>query len=193
MCGGGLCGTHSASPSWDYSLIFAALRARSSTPDRHLGRLRGARQGGAGYGATPRQFSYAKLRFAGLGRHRRRRRRAERHGYQSLTARQSRDLLLISGRVDCVNTSSPLASPRSTPRGEVINSRGVTRARGSSCGSFLPSLRSVRRSPSAPRKCPRRLALWVDSVSAKDRRRVIPREECVAHAQALREFFYGML
>ena len=108
---GGLCGTHSASPAWDYSLIFAALRARSSTPDRRLGRLRGARQGGAGYGATPRQFSYAKLRFAGLGRHRRRRRRAERHGYQSLTARQSRDLLLISGRVDDVNTPPPLASP----------------------------------------------------------------------------------
>ena len=116
MCGGGLCGTHSASPSWDYSLIFAALRARSSTPDRHLGRLRGARQGGAGYGATPRQFSYAKLRFAGLGRHRRRRRRAERHGYQSLTARQSRDRLLISGRVDNVNTPPPLHPPRSTPK-----------------------------------------------------------------------------
>ena len=30
-----------------------ALRARSSTPDRRLGRLRGVRQGGAGYGATP--------------------------------------------------------------------------------------------------------------------------------------------
>ncbi len=103
-------------PAWDYSLIFSALRARSSTPDRRLGRLRGARQGGAGYGATPRQFSYAKLRFAGLGRHRRRRRRAERHGYQSLTARQSRDLLLISGRVDYVNTPPPLHPPRNTPK-----------------------------------------------------------------------------
>jgi len=37
------------------------------------------------------------LRF--LGRFRRRCRRAVRHGYQSLTARQSPDLLLISGRI----------------------------------------------------------------------------------------------
>ena len=59
--------------------------------------------------------SNAKHRFAGLGRHRRNNRRAERHGYQSLTARQSRNLLLISGRVDCVNPPAPLASPRSTP------------------------------------------------------------------------------
>ena len=34
-------------------LIFAALRARRFTPDRRLGRLRGVRQGGAGYGASP--------------------------------------------------------------------------------------------------------------------------------------------
>ena len=59
------------------------------------------------------------LRF--LGRFRRRCRRAVRHGYQSLTARQSRDLLLISGRIDVANTPSglrpfcPLASPRNTP------------------------------------------------------------------------------
>ena len=32
---------------------FAALRARYSAIRRCLGRLRGARQGGAGYGATP--------------------------------------------------------------------------------------------------------------------------------------------
>ncbi len=141
-------------------------------------------------GLRPLLHSDAKPRFAGLGRHRQPSRRAERHGYQSLTARQSRDLLLISGRVDCVNTPSPLASPpRSTPLEEVINSRGVTRARGSSCGSFPPSLRSVRRSPSAPRNCPSRRVLWVDFVSAKDRSRVIPREECVAHAQAVKGNF----
>ena len=57
-----------------------------------------------------------------LGRHRRLRRRAVRHENQSLTARQSRDLLLISGRVDVANTPSglrpfcPLASPRNTPK-----------------------------------------------------------------------------
>ncbi|MPL57229.1 hypothetical protein SDC9_02728 [bioreactor metagenome] len=57
-----------------------------------------------------------------LGRHRRLRRRAVRHENLSLTARQSRDLLLISGRVDVANTPSglrpfcPLASPRSTPK-----------------------------------------------------------------------------
>ena len=62
--------------------------------------------------------SDAKPSFAGLGRHRQPSRRAERHGYQSLTARQSRDLLLISGRVDCVNTPSPLASPPEAPRWE---------------------------------------------------------------------------
>ena len=48
-----LCGTHSASPSWDYSLIFSALRALRFAPWRSWGRLRGARQGGAGYGASP--------------------------------------------------------------------------------------------------------------------------------------------
>jgi len=78
-----------------------------------------------------------------LGRHRRYGRRAERHGYQSLTARQSRDLLLISGRVDCVNTPAPLASPRSTPLRFSISAkrRGL---RGCSCGSFPHSLRSLR-------------------------------------------------
>ena len=57
-----------------------------------------------------------------LGRHRRLRRRAVRHENQSFTARQSRDLLLISGRVDAANTPSGLRSfppcipPRSPPK-----------------------------------------------------------------------------
>ncbi len=59
--------------------------------------------------------SDTKHRVAGLGHQRRYNRRVERHGYQSLTARQSRDLLLISGRVDCVNTPPPLHPPRNTP------------------------------------------------------------------------------
>ena len=60
--------------------------------------------------------SDAKHRIAVFGRHRRQCRRAERHGYHSLTVRQSRDLLLISGRVDYVTTPAPLQSPRSTPK-----------------------------------------------------------------------------
>ena len=88
----------------------AALRACGFAVRRGLGRLRGVRQGGAGYGAAPLLYSDAKLRFAGLSR------RAERHGNQSLTARQSRDLLLISGRVDCVNTPAPLCTPPGLPQ-----------------------------------------------------------------------------
>ena len=111
--------------------------------------------------------SDAKHRFAGLGRHRRQCRRAERHGYHSLTARHSRDLLMISGRVDYVTTPAPLAlPPEHTPRG-VISIPCAARARGSSCGSFLPSLRSVRRSPSAPRKWHSPLSLWAESASAE--------------------------
>ena len=93
--------------------------------------------------------SDAKHRVAGLGRHRRYARRSERHGDQSLTARQCRDLLLISGRVDGVNTPAPLASPLREFSASVKR-RGQ---RGCSCGSFLHSLHSFRRSPSAPRKC----------------------------------------
>ena len=85
-----------------------------------LGRLRGVRQGGAGYGLRPLHPD-AKSRLRALGRHRRRCRRAVSHENQSITARQSRDLLLISSRVDVPNTPSglrpfcPLASPQSTP------------------------------------------------------------------------------
>ena len=130
--------------------------ARSGTPARRAakwGRLWGCAL----------LHSDAKPRFSGLGRHRQPSRRAERHGYQSLTARQSRDLLLISGRVDCVNTPSPLASPpRSTPLGEVFNSCGVARARGSSCGSFLPS--RARSGDLPPRRVNARVGLcfgWI--------------------------------
>ena len=59
--------------------------------------------------------SDAKHRFAGLGRQRRQCRRAERHGCHSLTARHSRDLLMISGRVDYVTTPAPLALPPEHP------------------------------------------------------------------------------
>ena len=68
----------------------------------------------------------------------------------------------------CAPFATPLHPPRSTPLGEVFNSRGVARARGSSCGSFLPSLCSVRRSPSAPRKCHSPLSLWAESASAEN-------------------------
>ena len=112
--------------------------------------------------------SAAKHRVAGLGRHRRYNRRAESHGYPSLTARQSRDLLLISGRVDFVSTPAPLASPRSPPK-EGYSITPIWRGqRGCCSGSFLPSLRSVRRSPSAPRKCQMAHLRWIKSVSAND-------------------------
>ena len=98
-----------AFPAWNNHLILAALRALNFAFRRCLGRLPGVGQRGPVRGYA--RQSDTKLRFAGLGRHRRHRRRADRHGNQSLTARQSRDLLLISGRVDCVNTPAPLASP----------------------------------------------------------------------------------
>ena len=85
-----------------------------------------------------------------LGRHRRRCRRAVRHENQSLTARQSRDLLLISGRVDVANTPPglrpfcPLASPTKHPIRGASNFPSVARARVLCCGSFPLSLRSLR-------------------------------------------------
>ena len=127
------------------------LPAKFGTPVRRAAR-RGRLWGCA-------RQSVAKHRFAGLGRQRRQCRRAERHGYHSLTARQSRDLLMISGRV----TTSPLRPPcipPEAPQKKVFRFLRTARARGSSCGSFLPSLRSVRRSPSAPRKCHSPLSLW---------------------------------
>ena len=84
-----------------------------------------------------------------LGRHRRRCRRAVRHENQSLTARQSRDLLLISGRVDVANTPPglrpfcPLASPPKHPIRGASNFPSVARARVLCCGSYPPSLRSL--------------------------------------------------
>ena len=62
--------------------------------------------------------------------------------------------------------AAPLASPPKHPAGRSFQfpwSNEGTRLD----LRELPSLAgSVRRSPSAPRKCPSRLALWVDSVSA---------------------------
>ena len=85
-----------------------------------------------------------------LGRHRRRCRRAVRHENQSLTARQSRDLLQISGRVDVANTPQgprpfcPHASPSKHPIRGASNFPSVARARVLCCGSYPPSLRSLR-------------------------------------------------
>ena len=107
-------------------ILFTALRAWCFACRRSLGRLPGAGQRGPVRGCA--RQSDAKHRVAGLGRHRRYGRRAERHGYQSLTARQSRDLLLISGRVDCVNTPAPLASPPKHPLRKVFNFHKMARA-----------------------------------------------------------------
>ena len=82
-----------------------------------MGRLCGAQQGGAGYGATP-------------------------------------------------PSRPPLHPPRSTPKEGLSITPEWRGQRGCSSGSFLPSLRSVRRSPSAPRKCQMAHLLWIKSVSA---------------------------
>ncbi len=55
----------------------------------------------------------------------------------------------------------PLHSPRSTPLGFPY-SLAWRGQRGFCCGSFLPSRRSLRRSPSAPRKCHTPLALRLE-------------------------------
>ena len=126
------------------------------------------------------------------------------------TARQSRDLLLISGRADCVKTPAPSALPPKhcyaphqvdqakklhhaetlkldgghssasggcTPMGRPFNFLGVTRARGTNCGSFPPSLRSLSRSPSAPRKCHSQLPRWSESASAPTTKKILI-EDC---------------
>ena len=54
-----------APQEWNKPLIFAALRACNSAVRRSLGRLRGARQGGAGYGATPDNLMPTPLRGFG--------------------------------------------------------------------------------------------------------------------------------
>ena len=107
--------------------------------------------------------------------------------------RRSWDACAASGKVGPVMglrpLRDPLASPPKHPAGRSFqfpwSSEGTRLEL-----RELPSLAgSVRRSPSAPRNCPSRRVLWVDFVSAKDRSRVIPREECVAHAQAVKGNF----
>ena len=60
----------------------------------------------------------------------------------------------------------PPCIPPEAPPKKTFNFRKVSRARGLSCGSFLPSLCSLRRSPSAPRKCHSPLLLWAKSALA---------------------------
>ena len=132
----------------------AALRARDSAPSAEFGTpsRRGARRGRL-WGCAPFTLMPNPVLRA-LGRHRRLRRRAVRHENQSLTARQSRDLLLISGRVDGANTPSgqgpsspPLHSPRSTPlsyqlpqysEGNAAIAAGVSLARCARSGDLPP-------------------------------------------------------
>ena len=61
----------------------------------------------------------------------------------------------------------PPCIPPEAPPKSVFNSRNTARARVLCCGSFPHSLRSLRRSPSATRKCQRTLSLWSKSASAK--------------------------
>ena len=62
---------------------------------------------------------------------------------------------------------APSALPPEHPQRSAFNFHQTTRARVLCCGSFPPSLRSLRRSPSATRKCQRTLSLWSKSASAK--------------------------
>ena len=69
----------------------------------------------------------AKSRFTGFGPPSAALRRAVRHENQSRTAQQSRDLLLISGRVDVANTPPglrPLLGPPCIPP-EAPHKRGI--------------------------------------------------------------------
>jgi len=60
----------------------------------------------------------------------------------------------------CAPCAAPLASPPNHPL-EVFNYHSLARARVLCCGSFLPSLCSLRRSPSATRKCQSTLSLRI--------------------------------
>ena len=57
--------------------------------------------------------------------------------------------------------AAPLASPPKHPLREVFSFLNVARARVLCCGSFPHSLRSLRCSPSATRKCQSTLSLWM--------------------------------
>ena len=99
------------SPAWRGMFRSFCPAGTLFRPPAKFGRLRGARQGGAGYGAAP-------------------------------------------------PARPPLHPPRTTPL-EVFNYHSLTRARVLCCGSFLPSLCSLRRSPSATRKCQSTLSLRI--------------------------------
>ena len=61
----------------------------------------------------------------------------------------------------------PCIPPEAPPKKRFQFPSGIRGQRVSCCGSFPPSLRSLRRSPSAKRKCQRTLSLWSKSASAK--------------------------
>ena len=126
----------------------AVPRARDSAPSAEFGTPSRRGQRGPVRGCAPFTLMPNPVLRA-LGRHRRLRRRAVRHENQSLTARQSRDLLLISGRVDGANTPSGqgpsfhLCTPPGTPPC-VFSLHKTARATRLCCGSFPHSLRSLR-------------------------------------------------
>ena len=137
-------------------LVFSALRAWRFASRRSLDAYAAcdfaspAWGKGGLLGAAPLLILMPNPVLRALGRHRRLRRRAVRHENQSSTARQSRDLLLISGRVDVANTPSglcpfcPLASSPKHPQRGLSVSVKLRGRRVFCCGSFPPSLRSLR-------------------------------------------------
>ena len=119
--------------------------------------------------------------WAKLGKSARRAARRGRNGADIFVAVRARHLRLPAfgtpprwGRGPvrgCALPRPPLHPPGAPPK-KANNFHKLARARDSSCGSFLPSLCSLRRSPSAPRKCQIPLSRWSESASAKHQQQI---------------------
>ena len=132
--------------------MITALRALWIAIGRSWGSLRGAQQGGGGMGLTfLLPFGRGIYACQPLGR---------------LPGGGQRGP--VRG---CALPRPPLHPPGAPPK-KANNFHKLARARDSSCGSFLPSLCSLRRSPSAPRKCQIPLSRWSESASAKHQQQI---------------------
>ena len=131
--------------------MITALRALWIAIGRSWGSLRGAQQGGGGMGLTfLLPFGRGILRLPAFGT-------PPRWGRGPVRG--------------CALPRPPLHPPGAPPK-KANNFHKLARARDSSCGSFLPSLCSLRRSPSAPRKCQIPLSRWSESASAKHQQQI---------------------
>ena len=132
--------------------MFIALWARKFRRPAKFGRMRGVR-----------------FRFPGVGKYR---------NYCITAIRawcfafwRGWDVCAACSKAGPVMGLCPLCGPPCIPPGappkKAFNFLGVARARVLCCGSFPPSLRSLRRSPSATRKCQSTLVLQTKSASAE--------------------------